>query len=419
MARISFQTLPGTRDLLPPDTDRMRALVDVFADEAGRSGFGQIVTPMFEDIGVFTRLGEATDVVKKELYAFEDMGGRKQALRPEFTASVCRAYAQHRPLTPWKTWYAGPAFRQERPQKGRYRQFEQVGAEVIGSHDPDLDVELIALAAGFYRRIGLQNVTLLLNTLGDKADRPAFLEALRSHFGANLDALSEKSRDTLSVNPLRVLDSKRASDQPLIEAAPQISDFLSNEAGAAFERVQAGLDALGVSCEVDPRLVRGLDYYTRTTFEFIGSGLDAAQNAVGGGGRYDGLVADLGGPDEPGVGFALGVDRTLMACDAEGVFAAPDSRAEIFVVCTTGGLEGMLAAAELRRAGLRVDRAFDHRSMKAQMKAANRSQAAVAVIIGPDEAETDTVSIRPLDDRPQFRAGRSEMTKMVKEQFPS
>ncbi len=338
MARISFQTLPGTRDIFPPDSDRVRALVEVFANEAGRSGFGQIVTPMFEDVGVFSRLGAATDVVKKELYAFEDMGGRKQALRPEFTASVCRAYAQHRPLTPWKTWYAGPAFRQERPQKGRYRQFEQVGAEAIGSHDPDLDVELIALASGFYRQIGLQNVTLLLNTLGDKADRPAFLEALRTHFGANLDALSEKSRDTLVVNPLRVLDSKRESDQPLIEAAPQIGEFLSDEAAGAFDRVQVGLDALGVSYEVDPRLVRGLDYYTRTTFEFIGSGLDAAQNAVGGGGRYDGLVADLGGPDEPGVGFALGVDRTLMACDAEGVFAAPDSRAEIFGVCTTDGL---------------------------------------------------------------------------------
>ncbi len=419
MARVSFQTLPGTRDLLPPASDRMRALVQAFAAEAEQAGFGQIVPPMFEDLGVFTRLGEATDVVKKELYAFEDMGGRKQALRPEFTASVCRAYAQHRPLTPWKTWYAGPAFRQEKPQKGRYRQFDQVGAEVIGSHDPDLDVELIALAWRFYQRVGLTNITLLLNTLGDKAERPAYLAALQDHFNANLDSLSEKSRETLAINPLRVLDSKRPPDQPLIEAAPKILDFLSEDAAKAFERVKAGLDTLGVAYEVAPRLVRGLDYYTRTTFEFVGSGLDAAQNAVGGGGRYDGLVADLGGPDEPGVGFALGVDRTLLALDAEDAFPAADCQPQVFLVCTTGGFEAMVASDELRRAGLRVDRSFDHRSMKAQMKAANRSNAQVAVIIGPDEAENGTVSIRPLDDRPQFSTGRSEMTEKVKEQFLS
>lgn len=419
MARTSFQTLPGTRDLLPPDTDRIRALIDIFAEEALRAGFGQIIPPMFEDLGVFTRLGEATDVVKKELYAFEDMGGRKQALRPEFTASVCRAFAQHRPLTPWKTWYAGPAFRQERPQKGRYRQFDQVGAEVIGSHDPDLDVELIAMATRFYERVGLKKVTLLVNTLGDKADRPAFLVALLTHFNANLDALSEKSQATLLINPLRVLDSKRPQDQPLIEDAPKISDFLSSEAGAAFERVLVGLSALEVDFELAPRLVRGLDYYTRTTFEFVGTGLDAAQNAVGGGGRYDGLVADLGGPDEPGVGFALGIDRTLLACDAEEAFEAPNNDAQVFVVCTTAGTDALRATQELREAGLRVGRAFDNRSMKAQMKAANRSKAAVAVIIGPDEAENGTVSIRPLDDRPQFSVERQEMTKMVKEQFPS
>ncbi len=419
MARPTFQTLPGTRDLLPPDTDRFRALVGVFADEAARSGFSQIVPPIFEEIGVFTRLGEATDVVTKELYAFEDMGGRKQALRPEFTASVCRAFVQHRPLLPWKSWYAGPAFRQERPQKGRYRQFEQVGAEAIGSHDPDLDTELIVLAARFYQRLGLKDITLVLNTLGDKADRPAFLEALRDYFGQNLDALSQKSRETLSLNPLRVLDSKRPDDQPLIESAPRITDYLSSGAGLAFERVQAGLEALGVAYELNPRLVRGLDYYTRTTFEFLSSSLDAAQNAVGGGGRYDGLVADMGGPDEPGVGFALGVDRTVLACDSEGVFAAPDTRTQIFVVSTTGGLEGLKIAEELRSAGLRVDRAVDHRSMKAQMKAANRSRASLAVIVGPDEVAAGTASLRPLDDRPQFVVERTELVSRVKEFFPS
>ncbi|MGH1505232.1 MAG: histidine--tRNA ligase [Acidimicrobiales bacterium] len=421
MARPSFQTLPGTRDLLPPDTGRRRALIEAFAVEAERAGFGEIVTPMFEDLGVFTRIGESTDVVSKELYAFQDQGGRDQALRPEFTASVCRAYAQHRPLTPWKTWYAGPAFRQEKPQKGRYRQFDQVGAEVIGSHDPDLDVELIALAARFFDGLGLRDVTLLLNTLGDAEDRPRYLDVLRAHFGADLDALSEQSRATLEINPLRVLDSKRPQDADLVAAAPLLVDYVSDEALAAFERVQAGLTALGVSFELAPRLVRGLDYYTRTTFEFAATSLDAAQNAVGGGGRYDGLVADLGGPPEPGVGFALGVDRTLLACDSEDTFPAAGTDAEVFVVATTGGLDALELADELRRAGIRAERGYDHRSMKAQMKGANRSGAAVAVIVGESEAADSTVTIRPLRaenqeaDRPQFAVARTDMLAHVKE----
>ncbi len=428
MARPSFQAAPGTRDLLSPDTDRWRLFTALFAEEAARAGFGQIVPPMFEDAGVFTRLGEASDVVSKELYDFEDKGGRRIALRPEFTASVCRAYAQNRQLTPWKTWYVGSAFRYDKPQKGRYRQFDQVGAEVIGSHDPDLDIELIALASRFYERVGLtttqgqpNSVTLMLNSLGDKADRPAYLAALQSHFQANLGELSEQSAKTLELNPLRVLDSKRREDAELVAAAPILSDFISDEAGAAFERVQAGLAALNIPFTIAPRLVRGLDYYTRTTFEFAATSLDAAQNAVGGGGRYDGLVADLGGPDEPGVGFALGIDRTLLACDEASVFAAPDTAVDVWVVSTTGDLDGLAITDELRRAGLRVDRSFDHRSMKAQMKAANRSGAAVAVIVGDDEAAAGTVSVRSMrsdrqsDDRPQFEISRSEMVGPIKE----
>ncbi len=434
MARPSFQAAPGTRDLLSPDTDRWRRLTEVFADAASKAGFGQIVTPMFEDIGVFTRLGEASDVVSKELYDFEDKGGRHVALRPEFTASVCRSFAQNRQLTPWKTWYVGSAFRYDKPQKGRYRQFDQVGAEVIGTHDPDVDVELIALAVGFYESLGLviggdgpTGVTLILNSLGDKADRPAYLDALRAHFEASLDQLSEQSRATLEINPLRVLDSKRPQDAELVAAAPVLADFISDEATAAFERVKAGLDALGVAYVVDPRLVRGLDYYTRTTFEFAANSLSSAQNALGGGGRYDGLVADLGGPDEPGVGFALGIDRTLIACDDAGIFAGPDTSVDVWVVATTGGLDGLEIAHELRQAGLRVDRSFDHRSMKAQMKAANRSGAAVAVIVGEGEAAAGTVSVRVMQSDAQGEGGaphiknqqseisRSDMVGTIKE----
>ncbi|MFT7597280.1 MAG: histidyl-tRNA synthetase [Acidimicrobiales bacterium] len=420
MAKTSFQALPGTRDLLPPDTDRMRELVRLFAEEAATAGFAQVIPPMFEDIGVFARLGEASDVVSKELYDFTDKGGRHIALRPEQTASVCRMYAEKRPLTPWKAWYAGPNFRYDKPQKGRYRQFDQVGAEVIGSHDPDVDIELIAFASGFFERLGLNRVTLLLNSLGDKADRPRYLDALRAHFEADIDALTEQSRATLQINPLRVLDSKREPDAPLVEAAPSIVDYLSDEAGVAFDRVQAGLKALGVPFTLAPRLVRGLDYYTRTTFEFAAVGLDAAQNAVGGGGRYDGLVADLGGPEDPGVGFALGVDRTLLACDADGVFDPPDLASEVWVVATTDGFEAIEIVDELRTAGIRTDRSFDGRSMKAQMKGANRSGAPVAAIVGADEAAADMVSLRPMrTDGEQVLVARSELVAKVKEMLES
>ncbi len=395
----------------------MRDLVVRFADQAIAAGFGHVIPPMFEDVGVFVRLGAASDIVSKELYDFEDKGGRRIALRPEQTASVCRIYAEARPTTPWKAWYAGPNFRYDKPQAGRYRQFDQVGAEVIGSHDPDVDVELIALAARFFEGLGITKVRLLLNSLGDAADRPRYLDALRAHFEADLGALSEQSRQTLMTNPLRVLDSKRPQDAALVSAAPLITDFLSDAASTAFDRVQGGLRTLGVGFELAPRLVRGLDYYTRTTFEFAADSLESAQNAIGGGGRYDGLIADLGGPPDPGVGFALGVDRTLLACDAEGCFAGPSTGVEVWIVSTTGGYEATEAADELRTAGVRTDRSFDARSMKAQMKSADRSGAPLAVIIGADEAADGMVSIRPLREQAaqQLLVPRSDLVAKVKE----
>ncbi len=422
MAKPLFQALPGTRDLMSPDTDRMREFVAVFADEAAKAGFGQIIPPMFEDVGVFTRLGEASDVVSKELYDFRDKADRHIALRPEHTASVCRIFAEKRPLTPWRTWYAGPNFRYDKPQKGRYRQFDQVGAELIGSDEPDTDTELIALASRFYDRIGLKNVTLLVNSLGDATDRPRYLEALRTYFGANLDVLSEQSQITLKTNPLRVLDSKRREDAGLIADAPVLTDYLGDDAAASFERVKAGLRGLDIKFELAPRLVRGLDYYNRTAFEFISESLDGAQTAIGGGGRYDGLVEALGGPPESGVGFALGIDRTILACDAEGVFGAPDNSAAAVVVCTSPGTEGLEIADELRRAGIATTRADGTRSMKGQMKQAGKSGAKVALIVGPDEAEAGTVSVRPMLSDPNSSDGptqsvvpRADVVTTVKE----
>jgi histidyl-tRNA synthetase len=392
----AFQTSPGTRDILAPDSTRFRRMVEVFAGIVESAGYGLIVPPMFEDLGVFQRLGASTEIVAKEMYDFVDKGGRHVALRPEQTASVVRAFVQHRPQTPWKAWYAGPNFRYEKPQRGRYRQFDQVGIEVLGADDPYLDVEVITLGWRFYEALGLRQVILRLNSLGEPADRARYTDALRQHFEARSSELSEETRQTLAKNPLRVLDSKRPPDAAAIVDAPRIADFYSEAAAAHFAAVQDGLTALGIPFTLDPGLVRGLDYYRHTTFEYAGGTLDSAQNALGGGGRYDGLAEDLGGPATAGIGFALGVDRTLLACDDEGVFAASPSAVDVFVVDTTGGREALLITDELRTAGLRADRAYENRSMKSQMKAADRSGAAVAVLVGSDELAGGTVTVRPL-----------------------
>ena len=410
-----FQTSPGMRDVLPPESARWRRFVRTFDETVSAAGYGQVVPPLLEDIGVFHRVGEATDVVTKEMYDFVDKGERHVALRPEQTASVCRAFVQHRPATPWKVWYAGPNFRYEKPQRGRYRQFDQVGIEVLGPDDPFLDVEVIALGWRFFQMLGLRQVTLTVNSLGEPADRTAFVAALRDHFEANIERLSPESRVTLAKNPLRVLDSKRPADSDVIASAPRIADFLSETARSSFATVLDGLRALDIPFVVNERLVRGLDYYRFTTFEYVGGTLDSAQNALGGGGRYDGLVEDLGGPATPGVGFAIGLDRTLLACDDEGVFAAEEQGVDVFVVDTTGGLHALTITDQLRAAGISADRAFENRSMKSQMKAADRSGATVAVIIGSDEAAAGTAVVRPLrDGGEQTSVPRSELTTTLR-----
>jgi histidyl-tRNA synthetase len=408
------------RDILPPESGRWRRFSDVFADVAERAGYGQLITPLLEDLGVFTRIGDATDVVTKEMYDFVDKGERHIALRPEMTASVCRAFAEHRPTTPWKVFYSGSNFRYEKPQRGRYRQFDQVGIEVLGADDANLDVEVIALAWEFYARLGLRQVKLIVNSLGEPDDRARYVEALRGHFEAAGDTLSEQSRLTLGRNPLRVLDSKREVDQPHIDAAPQIAEFHSDGAASHFEAVLAGLRALDIPFTIEPKLVRGLDYYRRTIFEFQGGTLDSAQNALGGGGRYDGLVEALGGPATPGVGFALGVDRTLLACDDEGVFGADPVVLDAFVVDVTGGLEALTLTSALRADGFAVDRGYDNRSMKAQMKLANRSGARFALIVGDDELAAGTVVLKPMHgEGEQVAIARSDVAAHLAARTPS
>jgi histidyl-tRNA synthetase len=394
-----FRAPTGTHDVLPPESERWSELVQVFATRAARFGFGLIVTPIFEHREVFQRVGESTDVVRKEMYDFDDKGGRAIALRPEGTAPVVRAFVQHRPPVPWRVWYLAPHFRYERPQKGRFRQHWQLGAEVLGIDDPDIDVEVIALAHGFYQAVGLQQVSLLLNSMGDEACRPAYVAVLREYLLDHVGALGPEFRERVEASPLRVLDSKRDDWQDVIERAPQITEHLSDESSAHFEQVQHQLDALGIRYELAPRLVRGFDYYTGTTFEFQSGALDAAQNAIGGGGRYGRLAEEMGGPPTAGIGFGIGIERMLIACDAESVLPVPEPRVDAFVVSTLGaaGTTALaLVVSELRETGLRAERAYGGRSLRRQMGAAEKSGAVYCVILAEREAARGEVVVKDL-----------------------
>jgi histidyl-tRNA synthetase len=412
----SFKAPVGTRDVLPPESRRWEALVAAFAEAADRAGYGLLQSPTFEELGVFERVGEGTDIVTKEMYDFEDKGGRRIALRPEGTAPVVRAYLEHHPVDPWKVWYAAPTFRYERPQAGRYRQHHQLGVEVLGSVDPDVDVEVITLAWDVLAKVGLARVALLLNSMGEPADRARYAELLQGWLRDRLGDLADADREKVERHPLRVLDSKRPATVEVVAEAPAPADHLSPEAAAHFDRVQGGLENLGVPFRIEPRLVRGLDYYTRTTFELQAEALDTAQNAVGGGGRYDGLAEALGGPPTPGIGFGLGVERILLAADAEAVWDLPEAPIDVFVVDVTGGAVARDLTVALRRAGLGADRAFDGRSMKAQMKAADRSGARWAAIVGEDEAAAGAVTLRDLrGDRPQVQVPQDRLALAVRD----
>jgi len=409
MARATFNAPKGTQDILPPVSARWEALLATYASVVERAGYGLVQSPMFEELGVFQRESEGADAVRKEMYDFVDKGGRHVALRPEGTASIVRAFVQHQPMVPWKVWYATPAFRYERAQAGRYRQHHQVGLEVLGSADPDVDVEVISLGWEFLAALGLEQVELLLNTMGTSADRLRYVEVLRAWLTEHLEELAPDDRDKVATHPMRVLDSKRPATQELTAGAPAIADHLSPESEAHFDRVRDGLGARGIPFTVAPRLVRGFDYYTHTTFEFVPSLVENAQATILGGGRYDGLVEELGGRPTPGIGFGSGIERLLIACDAEDVFPAPDRRIDVFVVDVTGGAHARDLTAELRTAGIRCDRAFDQRAMRSQMKAADRSEAALAVIIGEQEAADDTATVRPLRDA--FGAAQQSVTR--------
>jgi histidyl-tRNA synthetase len=417
-----FQAPIGTHDVLGPNSAEWEGVVATFAQFAYRYGFELVITPMFEDVGVFNRgIGEESDVAKKEMYVFSDRGDRVYALRPEGTAPVVRAFIQHNPTTPWKAWYVTPAFRYERPQAGRYRQHHQLGVEVLGTDDPAVDVEVIALAERFYRALGLSRFRLLINSMGHDVCRAAYVELLGAHLEKNVDRLCDEHQKTWSENPLRVLDCKDPACIAVTGEGPMLIDHICDDCRAHFDKVVAGLTSIGITSQLDPRLVRGFDYYTRTTFEFVADALGGAQNAIGGGGRYDKLAEQLGGKPTSGIGFGSGIERLILTRDAEGVEPRNlvDRSLDLFVIDTTTDDVATVLVDELRAAGFATARAYDNRSMKAQMKVADKSGARLALLVGPQEYAAGEVTIRDLRsndfEQTQRRVARSEVAFVVAE----
>jgi histidyl-tRNA synthetase len=358
-------------------------------------GFGRVEMPVFEATQVFARsIGETTDIVSKEMYSFEDRGGDSLTLRPEFTAGICRAFLSEgwQQFAPLKIATHGPAFRYERPQKGRYRQFHQLDAEIIGAAEPAADVEIIAMGAQLLAELGIsQRVELKLNTLGDPATRDAWRSALIDYFRGHRNHLSEESRARLEKNPLRILDSKEHQDWPIVDASPVVDDYLTPEASDYFAKVTAGLDAAGIAWTRDPRLVRGLDYYRHTAFEFVTEDL-GAQSAVIAGGRYDGLIESLGGPHTPAVGWAAGIERLGMLIEAPAPAALDAAIVPMGEAAETAAL-GLLA--DLRRAGIAADMGYKG-NVKKRMQKASASGARFAIILGEDELARGEAALKDL-----------------------
>lgn len=409
----------GTYDVLPGSEFGATAAVrDALLAPSRLAGYAYAEAPVFEATELFSRgVGESTDVVTKEMFSFSDRADRSLTLRPEGTVGVLRAALDaglHKGQLPVKLRYAGPMFRAERPQAGRYRQFQQVGIEALGLDDPALDAEVVALAWQAYAGLGLTQVRLLLTSLGDPACRPAYRSALTS-FLAGLDLDAETQRRA-TLNPLRVLDDKRPELQARLADAPLMVDALCQACREHLAAVQAGLDALGVPYEAAPRLVRGLDYYMRTTFEFVHDGL-GAQSAVGGGGRYDGLAELIGGPALPGVGWALGVERTLLALRAEGVEPPAEQAVSVFVVPLGAAAKAHAVGlvGRLRAAGVPADLAYGDRGMKGAMKAADRSRAAYAVVLGDRDLEAGEAQLKDLREHAQVAVPLDALVETLKE----
>lgn len=398
MAKVKYTTPVGMVDILPDESPKWRALEAIIHEEAARYNFEEIRTPILEQTELIKRgVGQLTDIVTKEIFAFEK-GDTHYVLRPELTAPVVRAYVEHhldQRGGSQKLYYIGPMFRAEKPQKGRQRQFHQFGVEIIGSDDPVADVECIAFMMQIYKRIGIRNFELKLNSVGDPESRDRYKKVLQEYLKPNLSKMSELSQQRFEKNPMRILDSKEPEDQEFIRKAPVIRDYLNEESEQHFAKVCELLDVLDISYTIDPFLVRGMDYYTRTAFELTSPDL-GSQDALAGGGRYDLLVEEIGGQATPAVGFAAGIERLLIACQQLGIKLADEKSVQVYIVSL--GEEARKWAVQtlskLREAGISSTMDYMGRSMKAQMKDANRENADYALIVGDNELETGIFTFR-------------------------
>lgn len=410
----------GTNDFLPGETEKWQYLENLIRGVCRDFGYGEIRPPIFEHTELFQRgVGETTDIVSKEMYTFQDRGDRSITLRPECTASTVRAYLEHKLSAlpqPNKLYYMGPMFRYERPQAGRFRQFHQFGIEAFGSSDPAIDAEVISLAMEIYRRLGLKGLEVHLNSIGCPVCRKTHRKALEEYLAERLTGLCADCRERFEKNPLRILDCKTPRCQELTKDAPTTLSCLCDECAAHFAGVREYLDAAGINYVIDQRLVRGLDYYTKTAFEIHVQGI-GAQSAICGGGRYDGLVESLGGPPTPGVGFALGMERIFPTLETQGIEINVENLLDVFIV--TLGEEskrkGFTILSDLRRQGLKAEKDYLGRSMKGQMKAAGKSGARITVIIGEDELTRGVAVVRRMADSQQREVPLEQLKEAIKE----
>lgn len=414
-----IKAVTGTKDILPVEIPRWNHLEEIVKKTFSQFNYKEIRTPIFEQTQLFARgIGEATDIVSKEMYTFLDRSGDSLTLRPELTASVVRAFVEHsldKKQGLNKLFYVGPMFRQERPQAGRFRQFHQFGAEALGSHDALLDAEMIIMAYDIIAQLGLKNLEVKINSLGVPASREEYKTVLRDYLNQYLDKLSEESKKRLETNILRIFDSKDERDKSVMKSAPLLIDYLDNESVDHFEKVKEALKNANVSFQVDAALVRGLDYYTNTTFEVV-SGSVGSQSALCGGGRYNGLVKELGGPDLPGVGFAAGMERILLACENENSFQAAEEKADVFIITIDKALQNFSfqTALSFRRDGLNAEVDYLSRSVKAQMREANRLNAKYVLFVGGDEYANGEVVLKNMTNSEQKNFSKDNLIEIVK-----
>lgn len=419
---MKYRAITGTKDILPAETYRWQYVEETFRDLSRRYNFREIRTPVFEQTELFARsIGELTDIVGKEMYTFEDRSGNSITLKPEMTAAVIRAYIQHnlgqqQPVT--KVYYLAPMFRQERPQKGRLRQFHQFGLEIIGSPQAEADAEIIAMTAEYYEQLGITNVELKINSVGCGQCRPAYKEKLKEYLRPALSKLSDDSRRRFDTNPLRILDSKDEGDKELTADAPLQKDNLCDECSDHFKRLQVVLNEAGIGYTVDGRIVRGLDYYTRTAFEFISSAL-GSQDALSGGGRYDLLAKELGGGNVPAVGVAGGIERLLLVLEASGLQAGSETRPVVYCAAADNGSRTWLYGIthQLRKNGIPAETDLMYRSLKAQMREASRQNAQYTIIAGSDERNRNEVVLKNMDRGEQQTVPAGDIVNVIQRQL--